>query len=201
MTSADQSDAVLDRFSPATRAWFDASFPAPTPAQGGPRATISSGSHSLVTAPTGSGKTLAAFLWAIDRIVAEPRDPSDDRPRCRIIYISPLKALAVDVERNLRSPLIGIGHAASRLGLASPQVSVAVRSGDTPAQQRREFARDGAEMTRHLTALRDDPDLRASLAAAGLETIRARHTCAHRVDELLAVVASLGAPKIERNVA
>lgn len=62
-------------------------------------------------------------------------------------------------------------------------------------------ARDGAEMTRHLTALRDDPDLRASLAAAGLETIRARHTCAHRVDELLAVVASLGAPKIERNVA
>ncbi|MBM7406018.1 MULTISPECIES: CgeB family protein [Sphingomonas] len=62
-------------------------------------------------------------------------------------------------------------------------------------------ARDGAEMTRHLTALRDDPDLRASLAAAGLETIRARHTCAHRVDELLAVVATLGAPQVERNVA
>ena len=146
MTSADQSDAVLDRFSPATRAWFHASFPAPTPAQVGAWASISSGSHTLVTAPTGSGKTLAAFLWAIDRIVAAPRDPSDDRPRCRIIYISPLKALAVDVERNLRSPLIGIGHAASRLGLASPQVSVAVRSGDTPAQQRREFARDGAEI-------------------------------------------------------
>ncbi|GAA5158117.1 Lhr family ATP-dependent helicase [Ornithinimicrobium tianjinense] len=146
--------AVLDRFSPATRAWFDASFPGPTAAQAGAWEAISRGDHTLVVAPTGSGKTLSAFLWAIDRIVAthaEPPQPAvredgSERGRCRVLYVSPLKALAVDVERNLRSPLVGIGHAATRLGMPSPRVSVAVRSGDTPAADRRAFARDGAEI-------------------------------------------------------
>ncbi len=133
--------SALELFSPATRAWFSRSFRAPTPAQAGAWASISAGQHTLVVAPTGSGKTLAAFLWAIDRLAAEP-PPTERLKRCRVVYVSPLKALAVDVERNLRSPLVGIGHAATRLGLPRPDVSVGVRSGDTPAEVRRRFARE-----------------------------------------------------------
>jgi ATP-dependent Lhr-like helicase len=144
------TEDVLQRFSRPTRAWFDASFPGPTPAQTGAWSAISSGEHTLVVAPTGSGKTLSAFLWALDRITSSPRPArTEGQPaqgRCRVVYVSPLKALAVDVERNLRSPLVGIGHAATRLGLPSPSVAVAVRSGDTPAAERRSFARDGADV-------------------------------------------------------
>ncbi|MCE1173251.1 MAG: DEAD/DEAH box helicase [Propionibacteriales bacterium] len=135
--------AVLDRFSAATREWFAANFVAPTEAQAGAWSAISSEEHTLVVAPTGSGKTLAAFLWAIDRLITQPERP---KPGCRVLYISPLKALAVDVERNLRSPLVGIGHAAERLGLPRPDVRVAVRSGDTPAEERRSFARNPADI-------------------------------------------------------
>ncbi|MFT4108646.1 DEAD/DEAH box helicase, partial [Propionicimonas sp.] len=135
---------VLERFSPATREWFRSSFAAPTAAQAGAWQSISSGRHTLVVAPTGSGKTLSAFLWALDRLASEPAP--DKRKRCRVLYISPLKALAVDVERNLRSPLVGIGHAAVRLGLPRPDVRVAVRSGDTPADERRAFAREPADI-------------------------------------------------------
>jgi len=136
MTTGD----VLERFSPATRDWFSGSFAEPTAAQIGAWEAISSGSHTLVVAPTGSGKTLSAFLWALDRLGTTP-PPAEPLRRCRVLYISPMKALAVDVERNLRSPLVGIGHAASRLGLPPPEVSVAVRSGDTSAADRRLFAR------------------------------------------------------------
>ena len=90
-------------------------------------------------APTGSGKTLAAFLWAIDKLATEPV-PADPQQRCRVLYISPLKALAVDIERNLRSPLTGVGHAARRLGLAEPDIRVGVRTGDTAADERRKLA-------------------------------------------------------------
>jgi ATP-dependent Lhr-like helicase len=135
---------VLERFSPATREWFRSNFAAPTAAQAGAWDAISSGRHTLVVAPTGSGKTLSAFLWALDRLATEP--PPDKAKRCRVLYVSPLKALAVDVERNLRSPLVGIGHAATRLGLAKPEVRVAVRSGDTPADERRAFAREPADI-------------------------------------------------------
>lgn len=131
---------VLDRFSPATAAWFRGSFSEPTSAQAGAWEAISSGQHALVVAPTGSGKTLSAFLWALDRLASEPV-PEDRLRRCRVLYVSPMKALAVDVERNLRSPLVGIGHAATRLGLPEPDITVAVRSGDTPANERRAFAR------------------------------------------------------------
>src|SRR4051812_3124816 len=131
---------VLDRFSAATREWFRGSFAAPTTAQAGAWDAISSGDHTLVVAPTGSGKTLSAFLWALDRLASTP-PPAEARHRCRVLYISPMKALAVDVERNLRSPLVGIGHAAARLGLEAPDVSVAVRSGDTSPADRRLFAR------------------------------------------------------------
>ncbi|MHA3836715.1 ATP-dependent helicase [Terrabacter sp. AAH1] len=131
---------VLDRFSPATAEWFRSSFSAPTTAQEGAWDAISSGHHCVVVAPTGSGKTLSAFLWAIDRMASEPV-PEERLERCRVLYVSPMKALAVDVERNLRAPLVGIGHAATRLELPPPDISVSVRSGDTPANERRAFAR------------------------------------------------------------
>ncbi len=139
------SSEVLARFSPATRDWFSGSFAEPTAAQIGAWDAISSGAHTLVVAPTGSGKTLSAFLWALDRLATTP-PPAEPLRRCRVLYISPMKALAVDVERNLRSPLVGIGHAASRLGLPKPEVSVAVRSGDTSAADRRLFARRPADV-------------------------------------------------------
>ena len=95
--------------------WFAAAFAEPTPAQAGAWEAIVAGRHALVVAPTGSGKTLSAFLWAIDRLLTEPT--ADDEARgTRVLYISPLKALAVDVERNLRAPLIGIRQTAERLG-------------------------------------------------------------------------------------
>ncbi|MGN6203340.1 DEAD/DEAH box helicase, partial [Humibacter sp.] len=155
---------VLDRFSPATRAWFEGAFDAPTTAQLGAWDAISRGEHTLVIAPTGSGKTLASFLWAIDRLMhprwsseqrpflasaATPAPPAvsadgphaDEKPGTKrgtqVLYISPLKALGVDVERNLRSPLAGITQTAKRLGAEPPNVTVGVRSGDTPASDRR----------------------------------------------------------------
>lgn len=143
----------MDRFSQATREWFLGAFSAPTPAQNGAWNAISSGSHALVVAPTGSGKTLAAFLWALDRLQssapAEPealpgldpaakgRKPKTPKRKTRVLYISPLKALGVDVERNLRAPLIGITQTAKRLGLPAPLITVGVRSGDTTTADRR----------------------------------------------------------------
>ncbi|MCA0253638.1 MAG: ATP-dependent helicase [Actinobacteria bacterium] len=134
------TEGVLDRFSPATAEWFRSNFAAPTPAQAGAWESISAGQHALVVAPTGSGKTLAAFLWALDRLATTPAD--EPGHRCRVLYISPLKALAVDVERNLRAPLVGIDHAAARLGRPRPEIRVGVRSGDTPADERRNFTRN-----------------------------------------------------------
>ena len=129
----------LDGFSPATRAWFEGAFAEPTQAQAGAWRAIGKGEDTLVVAPTGSGKTLAAFLWAIDKLAAVP-PPGDPKRRTRVLYVSPLKALAVDIERNLRAPLTGIGHAAHRLGLDEPDIRVAVRTGDTAAEERRKLA-------------------------------------------------------------
>jgi len=130
---------ALAEFSEATSAWFRSAFAEPTPAQAEAWSAIGRGEHTLVIAPTGSGKTLAAFLWAIDKLASEP-GPADPKRRCRVLYISPLKALAVDVERNLRSPLTGVTHAARRLGLAEPDIRVGVRTGDTAADERRKLA-------------------------------------------------------------
>ncbi|MGQ0480834.1 MAG: ATP-dependent helicase [Pseudonocardia sp.] len=130
----------LDGFSRATRSWFTGAFAAPTAAQAGAWAAIRAGRHALVVAPTGSGKTLAAFLWALDQLAIEA-PPEDPKARCRVLYVSPLKALAVDVERNLRSPLAGIRQASHRLGLAVPEITVGMRTGDTPADERRRFGR------------------------------------------------------------
>jgi ATP-dependent Lhr-like helicase len=127
---------ALDSFSPATRGWFSGAFHAPTAAQEGAWKAIGEGSDVLVVAPTGSGKTLAAFLASLDRLASTP-PPAEARKRCRVLYVSPLKALAVDVERNLRSPLTGIRQESVRLGLPEPEVRVGIRSGDTPAAERR----------------------------------------------------------------
>ncbi|WP_030542751.1 DEAD/DEAH box helicase [Streptomyces albus] len=135
----DPAAPALDAFSPATRAWFSGAFTAPTAAQAGAWRAIGAGSDVLVVAPTGSGKTLAAFLASLDRLASTP-PPAEAKKRCRVLYISPLKALAVDVERNLRSPLTGIRHEAVRLGLPEPEVRVGIRSGDTPAAERRSLA-------------------------------------------------------------
>ncbi|KQZ70085.1 ATP-dependent helicase [Nocardioides sp. Root151] len=129
---------ALEEFSAPTRAWFEAAFAEPTPAQVGAWQAIGAGRHSLVVAPTGSGKTLSAFLWSIDRLVTTP-PPADKLRRCRVLYVSPLKALAVDVERNLRAPLAGIRHTADRLGETARDVTIGLRSGDTSPADRRRF--------------------------------------------------------------
>ena len=129
----------LDRLSEATRAWFAGAFEDATSAQLGAWEAIARGEDTLVVAPTGSGKTLAAFLHAIDRLMTEPI-PADRQRRCRVLYVSPLKALAVDVERNLRSPLVGIEREAARLGLPASEIRIGVRTGDTPPAERARLA-------------------------------------------------------------
>ena len=137
MTSATTADP-LATFSDPTRTWFSEAFAEPTRAQELGWRAISDGNHALIHAPTGSGKTLAAFLWCLDRLMTEGRPA---QPTVRVLYVSPLKALAYDVERNLRAPLAGIRRTAERLGLAVPEVSVASRTGDTPADARRQLTR------------------------------------------------------------
>ncbi len=133
----------LAPFGPAVRAWFEATFEAPTQAQSEGWAAISAGRHTLIHAPTGSGKTLAAFLWCLDSLFGHPRPaPTRGDPgSVRVLYISPLKALTYDVERNLRAPLAGIALAAQRLGQEPPHITIASRTGDTPADERRNLAK------------------------------------------------------------
>jgi len=119
----------LGAFSQRTREWFGQAFAAPTPAQEQAWPAIASGEHVLISAPTGSGKTLAAFMWAIDRLAAEPR--TEEGGGIGLVYVSPLKALSYDIERNLRAPLRGIGA----------QLNVAVRTGDTPQRERQAMLR------------------------------------------------------------
>jgi ATP-dependent Lhr-like helicase len=120
----------LSSFSPPVRQWFEQAFAAPTPAQAKAWPAIARGEHVLLSAPTGSGKTLAAFLWALDRLISDPRPSSP--AATRVVYVSPLKALAYDIERNLRAPLRGIGATAVRVG---------IRTGDTPQRERAAMAR------------------------------------------------------------
>ena len=136
---------ALDLFHPAVRDWFSAVFTGPTRPQilGWP--AISRGDSSLIFAPTGSGKTLAAFLWCINRLMFSTDKPPEE-VRCRVIYISPIKALAVDVERNLRAPLVGIAQAAQRLGHAYQEPTVAIRTGDTPQSERARFLRHPSDI-------------------------------------------------------
>ncbi len=125
---------TLASFSPAVRAWFESSFAEPTPAQAQGWGPISNGEHTLILAPTGSGKTLAAFLWGIDRLVTSP--VPERAGRTRLLYISPLRALAFDVEKNLRAPLAGIRLAAERLEVPFTEPVVGMRTGDTSSRDR-----------------------------------------------------------------
>ena len=134
----------LAHFQPAVRDWFRASFDRPTPAQALGWPAIARGESTLLLAPTGSGKTLAAFLACIDRLMFTPPPPRERR--CRLVYVSPLKALAVDVERNLRAPIIGVANVAAGRGDAHALPTVAVRTGDTAARDRARFQREPADI-------------------------------------------------------
>ena len=135
---------LLDLFHPAVRTWFASTFLAPTRPQQLGWPAIARGESTLILAPTGSGKTLAAFLWCLNRLMFEPLPPQ--RARCRVLYISPLKALAVDVERNLRTPLAGIAEAARAANIPVTLPQVAIRTGDTPAGERARFLREPADV-------------------------------------------------------
>jgi ATP-dependent Lhr-like helicase len=125
--------AALDAFTPNVRGWFERSFAAPTPAQEQAWPAIATGEHVLISAPTGSGKTLAAFLWGLDRLAANPL-PEGEKRRTRLVYVSPLKALSYDIERNLRAPLRGIAPDGA--------ITVGIRTGDTPQKERAAMRRN-----------------------------------------------------------
>ncbi|MBC6450777.1 ATP-dependent helicase [Actinokineospora xionganensis] len=173
---------ALDLFTPATRQWFAGAFVAPTEAQTGAWRAAAAGEHALVVAPTGSGKTLAAFLWALDRLAAEG-PPVEAKHRCRVLYVSPLKALAVDVQRNLRAPLAGIRQASHRLGLPEPDITVGMRTGDTPADERRAFARTPPDVL-----VTTPESLFLLLTSAARESLRGVRTVI--VDEVHAVAGA-----------
>src|SRR5579862_326713 len=122
----------LSAFTPLVRDWFANAFEAPTPAQQRAWPAIATGANVLISAPTGSGKTLAAFLWGLDRFAAQP----GGERRTRLVYVSPLKALSYDVERNLRAPLRGLGL----------DLRVAIRTGDTPARERAAMLRSAPDI-------------------------------------------------------
>ena len=128
MANATAKSTTFEGFSERTRRWFESSFEAPTPAQAAGWPKIASGANTLICAPTGSGKTLSAFLWGIDSLARRPEELGTGT---RIVYVSPLKALSYDVERNLRAPLQGIGA----------EVAVGLRTGDTPQKERQAMRR------------------------------------------------------------
>src|SRR5271156_4780756 len=137
--TAASDDSALGLFHPITAAWFRTVFGRPTAPQREGWPAIARGDSTLILAPTGTGKTLTAFLWCIDRLMMQtaPNAPHG----CRVVYISPLKALAVDVERNLRSPLQGIANLAAREGVSFRMPEISVRTGDTSPKDRARFRR------------------------------------------------------------
>jgi len=147
-TPENQSNLSADPFAcfhPVTAEWFKAVFDAPTAPQRMGWPVIARGENALILAPTGTGKTLTAFLWCLDRLMLHP-EPEGKKKGCRIVYVSPLKALAVDVERNLRSPLAGMANMARRLGVPFREPGISVRTGDTPQKERARFARQPDEI-------------------------------------------------------
>jgi ATP-dependent Lhr-like helicase len=164
------SAAALDPFSPATQEWFARAFSEPTRAQAQAWPAIASGEHVLLSAPTGSGKTLAAFLWAIDTLAREPERPRDG---IALVYVSPLKALSYDIDRNLRVPLRGIGA----------ELSVAVRTGDTPQKERAAMLRQPPDIL-----ITTPESLYLMLTGRAQELFAATRWCI--VDEIHAVAAT-----------
>jgi ATP-dependent Lhr-like helicase len=143
-TVADLNEAALALFHPVTAEWFRAVFDQPTAPQRLGWPAIARGESTLILAPTGTGKTLTAFLWCLDRLMLHPL--GSDTEGCRVVYISPLKALAVDVERNLRSPLAGIENMARRRGVPVHIPEISIRTGDTAQRERARFRRHPAEI-------------------------------------------------------
>jgi ATP-dependent Lhr-like helicase len=142
--SAAASEAALGLFHPITAKWFRAVFDAPTPPQVEGWPAIARGESTLILAPTGTGKTLTAFLWCLDRLMM--RTSPEAQRGCRVVYISPLKALAADVERNLRSPLVGIANMAKREGVDVRMPEISVRTGDTPPKERARFRKNPGDI-------------------------------------------------------
>ena len=159
------ANEALTPFSAPVRAWFESSFVAPTPPQQEGWPAIASGENVLILSPTGSGKTLAAFLWGLDRLMTEPVPEREHRTR--LLYISPLRALAVDVEKNLRAPLRGITLAAERLGESVHVPTVGMRTGDTPADERRKLVRTPPDLL-----ITTPESLYLMLTSAARETLR-----------------------------
>ncbi|MDE3156584.1 MAG: DEAD/DEAH box helicase [Acidobacteriota bacterium] len=168
----------LALFDPVVRRWFAATFGAPTAVQRAAWPTIATGASTLVVAPTGSGKTLAAFLWCLNRLMF---GPAPETPGCRVLYVSPLKALAVDVERNLQRPLAGLSAAAAAAGAACVVPAVTVRSGDTPAADRARYRRRPSDIL-----ITTPESLYLLLTSAARDTLRTVDTVI--VDEIHALV-------------
>ena len=186
---SDSSADAMACFHPVTAAWFKAVFDAPTAPQRLGWPVIARGESALILAPTGTGKTLAAFLWCLDRLMlhdgdqrTEIRDQKGhERRGCRIVYVSPLKALAVDVERNLRSPLAGMANMARRMGVAFHEPEISVRTGDTPQRERARFARHPADIL-----ITTPESLYLILTSQAAEALRAVETVI--IDEIHALV-------------
>jgi ATP-dependent Lhr-like helicase len=177
------SSAALDAalFQAPVRDWFEAVFAAPTRPQVQGWPAIARGESTLILAPTGTGKTLAAFLWCINRLMFSP--VPEKLQRCRVLYISPIKALAVDVERNLRAPLVGIAQAAKRMGVQFHEPQVAIRTGDTPPAERARFLRHPADIL-----ITTPESLYLLLTSNARESLRSIETVV--IDEIHALVPS-----------
>ncbi len=179
--SADEAEAALRLFHPITAKWFRAVFDAPTAPQVEGWPAIARGESTLILAPTGTGKTLTAFLWCLDKLMMQT--PSDANRGCRVVYLSPLKALAADVERNLRSPLVGIANMARREGIDVRMPEISVRTGDTSQKERARFRKHPGDIL-----ITTPESLYLLLTSEAGEGLRAVETVI--VDEIHALVPS-----------